>query len=92
VTPTTGSTIGLLKVIAHDESQALDLLHDPKLPIRETRIDAFARPLEPWNVRPTVAERNELDDAQRNHRRAMEAAVDEELRALRTEKLAAAGL
>ena len=36
VTPTTGSTIKLLKVIAHDESQALDLLHVSGLPLRET--------------------------------------------------------
>ena len=38
------------------------------------------------------AERNELNEAQRDHRREIEATIDQELRALRSEKLAAAGL
>ena len=92
MTPTTGNTVGLLKVIAHTEDQVTQLLHDSELPIRETRIDRFARPIERWNTRPSVGERNELAGAQRDHRLGVEAAIDAELRELRHQKLAAAGL
>jgi len=92
LTPTTGSTVKLLKVIAYQEDQVLAVLHNPDLPMRETTIDRQARPLAPWNTRPTIAERNELDEAQRDHRREVEAMIDHELRALRSQKLAAAGL
>jgi len=92
VTPTTGSTIRLCKVIAYTEAQVTQLLHDSALPMRETTIDRFGRPLEQWNVRPTVGERNELADAQRDHRRAVEATIDQELRTLRNQKLAEAGI
>jgi len=92
VTPTIGTSIFLLKVIAHDESQVLEVLRDPKLPMRETRIDRLARPLEPWNTRPTIAERNALADAQKQHRLEVEAAIDRELRMLRTQRLAEAGI
>lgn len=90
--PTIGTTIGLLKVIAYNETQVLEVLHDPKLPMRETRIDRLARPLEQWNVRPTIAERHELSEAQRAHRLEVEAAIDQELRMLRSQRLAEAGI
>ena len=54
----------------------LTLLQDRDLPLRETKIDRHARPLEPWNVRPTIAERNELQLAHREQtRRALELEV-----------------
>ena len=92
MTPTTGTTIRLLKAIAHVEEQLMNVLHDPDLPMRETRIDHSGRPLGRWNVRPSVAERSDLAEAQRDHRREVEAAIDQELRELRHQKLAAAGL
>jgi hypothetical protein len=91
VTPNTGSTIKLVKALAFQEDQVLNALHDPDLPLRDTRIDRQGRPRERWNVRPSMAERSELQDAWRDHRRETEATIDAELRALRHEKLAAAG-
>jgi hypothetical protein len=58
----------------------------------ETRLDRVGRPLERWNARPTVAEMRELTDAQDAYRRATEAAIDDELRKLRAERLQAAEL
>ena len=99
MTATTGYTLRLLKVIADDESQVLSILQDQDLPLRETQIDRFARPIERWNVRPSIDERTELEDerteleeALRDRRAEIEAEVDRELRQLRSEKLAAAGL
>lgn len=92
VTPRIGNTIKLLKVIAHAEEQVTQLLHDSTLPMRATRIGRHGRPLERWNTRPAVGERNELAEAQQQHRREVEVAIDQELRELRHQKLAAAGL
>lgn len=66
--------------------------HDAKPSMREARIGRLARPLEQWNVRPTIAERHELSEAQRAHRLEVEAAIDQELRMLRSQRLAEAGI
>ena len=67
--PSHGSTVRLLKVIAHDESQVLSILHDADLPFVEVGIDRVGRPLSRWNCHPSVDERTELDEALLDRRR-----------------------
>jgi hypothetical protein len=90
--PDTGNTIKLVKVVAFREQQALDLLHDPDLPLRETRIDRLGRPLERWNTVPKPEEVTELRIALTDYRNEVERAIDAELRQIRAAKLAEAGL
>ena len=89
--PSHGSTVRLLKVIAHHEEQVLAILHDNDLPFVEAEIDQVGRPLSRWNCRPSVDERVELDEALLERRRAMEKQLDAELRQERSRRPAAAG-
>ena len=84
--------VELCKVIAFDESSALALVQDSKLPTVTVPIDAYGRPLEHWHaLKPTVDEENELAEAQRERRAAMEKQLDAELQQERSRRLAAAG-
>lgn len=87
----TSDVVKIVKLVAFNEQQALGTLHASDLPLVECSLDRVGRPLERWNVRPTVAERRELDEAHRDYRRETEAVIDQELRRVKAERMAAAG-